>query len=146
MSRRFTDPEFEEICVNFWHYAKAHRYGGPRLPPGFAKVLNEGSATHEVDYPLNKYFPALALVIESFDPVEQIAFYAVYISAGYRNGRKIPIKVLASEVGINRANFYKKADSVAQRAWKQAKNLTMLHSKLYKTDPKLYKAEDSIVD
>ena len=146
MSKRFTDPDFEEICVNFWHYAKAHRYGGPRLPPGFAKVLNEGSATYEVDYPLNKYFPALALVIESFDPVEQIAFYAVYISAGYRNGRKIPIKVLASEVGINRANFYKKADSVAQRAWKQAKNLTMLHSKLYKTDPKLYKAEDSIVD
>ena len=139
MSRRFTDPEFEEICVNFWQYAKAHRYDGPRLPPAFYNILNEGSTERGTDYPLNPYFPALTMVIDSLEEIEQIAFYAVYISAGYRNGRKIPIKVLASEVGINRANFYKKADSVAQKAWKQAKNLTMLHSKLYKS-------EDSVVD
>ena len=132
MSRRFTDPDFEELCVNFWRYAKAHRYGGPRLPPSFSKVLNEGSVESTADYPLNPYFPALTLILDSLEMIDQIAFYAVYISAAYRNGRKIPIKVIASEVGINRANFYKKADKVANDAWKQAKNITILHSKLYK--------------
>lgn len=146
MSRRFTDPDFEEICVNFWQYAKAHRYDGPRLPPAFYNILNEGSTERGVDYPLNPYFPALTMVIDSLEETEQIAFYAVYICSAYRNGKKVPIKVIASEIGINRANFYKKADSVARKSWNQAKNLTMLHSKLYKTDSKLYKTEDSVVD
>jgi hypothetical protein len=139
MSKRLTDPEFEELCVNFWQYAKAHRYGGPRLPPGFDKVLNQGSSDRYVDYPLNPYFPAFTIVLDGLELLEQIAFYSVYICSAYRNGKRVPIKVIASEVGINRANFYKKADKVANDAWKQTKNITILHSKLCK-------ASDSIVD
>ena len=134
MSRRFNDPDFEELCVNFWLYAKAHKYGGPRLPPSFDKVLNQGSSDYPVDYPLNPYFPALTMVLDSLEMIEQIAFYSVYVCAAYRHGRKVPIKVIASEVGINRANFYKKADKVAHDAWKQAKNIAMLHSRLCKRD------------
>ena len=146
MSKRFIDPEFEEICVNFWQYAKAHRYDGPRLPPSFAKVLNEGSPDKPINYPLNIYFPALAIIIDSLDIKDQIAFYAVYICSAYRQGKKVPIKVIANEIGINRANFYKKADKVAQQSWKQAKNLTMLHSKLDNASARTLQKTEEVID
>lgn len=140
MSRRFTDPEFEEICENFWRYVRAHRFFAPRMPPAFSFVVQEGGANPDVDYPLSPYFPALATVVDSLPIDEQIAFYAVYICSAYRKGKKVPIKVIASEMGINKANFYKKANTTARKIWPKVVNLTALHRKLNKVE------EDVIID
>lgn len=140
MSRRFTDPEFEEICENFWRYVRAHRFFAPRMPPAFSFVVQEGGSNPDVDYPLSPYFPALAIVIDSLPTDEQVAFYAVYICSAYRKGKKVPIKVIASEMGINKANFYKKANTTARKIWPRVVNLTALHRKLNKVE------EDVIID
>ena len=140
MSRRFTDPEFEEICENFWRYVRAHRFFAPRMPPAFSFVLQEGGANPDVDYPLNPLFPALVTVIDSLPSDEQVSFYAVYICSAYRKGKKVPIKVIASEMGINKANFYKKANNTARKCWIRAKNLATLNAKLNKRE------EDVIID
>ena len=131
MSKRFSDPDFEQLCVNFWQIAKAHQYGGPRLPPSFSKVLNQGSMDYNKDYPLNPYFPAFVMVVDSLEIGEQIAFYAIYIGSAYRLGKKVPIKVIANEIGVNRSNFYKKADRAAKKAWLQTKAIMYLYTTLY---------------
>ena len=134
MSSRFTDPEFEEICINFWRYVRAHRFLSPRMPPAFSFVLEAGSGNVDIDFPLNPYFPALVTVVDSLEVDEQIAFYAVYICSAYRKGKKVPVKTIAGELGINKSNFYKKANNTARKAWTRAKNLAELNRKLHKAD------------
>lgn len=141
MSRRFTDPEFEEVCVNFWRYVRAHRFFAPRMPPAFSFVVQEGGSNPDVDYPLNPFFPALVVALDELPADEQIAFYAVYICSAYRKGKKVPIKVIAYEMGINKANFYKKANNTARKVWNKAKNLKELHAKFNKVED-----EDVIID
>ena len=110
------------------------------MPPAFSFVLEASSGNGEVDFPLSPYFPALTTVIDSLETEEQIAFYAVYICSAYRKGKKVPIKVIISEMGINKANFYKKANNTARKAWIRTKNLAELHSKLNKRE------DDVIID
>jgi len=140
MSKRFTDPVFEDICVNFWRYVKAHRFLSPHMPSASSFVLEVGSGNADVDYPLSPYFPALMIAIESLAEDEQIAFYAVYICSAYRKGKKVPVKTIANEMGINKANFYKKANNSAKKVWIRALNLAELHRKLNKAK------DDVIVD
>ena len=139
MSKRFDDPEFEELCINFWEYVRAHRYFSPRLPPAFSFVLESGSGNADVDYPLNPYFPAFITVIDHLEELERIAFYSVYICSFYRHGKKLPIKSIANEMGINKANFYKKANNVARKSWRKTKDLSTLSRRMVKQ-------EDIIID
>jgi len=140
MSRRFTDPIFEEICENFWLYSRAHKFFAPRMPPAFNFVMQEGNVNPDVDYPLNPHFPALVTVVNSLPSDEQVAFYAVYICSAYRKGKKVPVKVIASEMGINKANFYKKANNTAKKVWPKVVNLVALNRKLNKVE------ENTILD
>jgi hypothetical protein len=122
---KFSNSEFEKLTVNFWLYSKAHRIGSPRLPPSFDKVLNQGGIDFDKDYPLNRFFPAFSVVLNGLEENDYLIFYSIYLSPIYLNEKKIPIKVLASKLGINRRNFYKKADSIANKVWKKTKDLTM---------------------
>jgi len=130
---KLNDSEFQELCLNFWVLTRANRLDAPRPPPSYHKIMMGGEADRPMqDLPLNKYFPALCITLSSFTEREQIAFYVVYISSPYRNGKKLPMKTVASELGLNRPNVYKMAHETAFKVWRKTKELTELNSKITK--------------
>ena len=129
------DPEFQEVCLNFWALTRANKIDAPRPPPSYHKIMMGGEADRAPqDLPLNKYFPALCVTLAGFAEKEQIAFYVVYISSPYRNGKKLPMKIVASELGLNRPNVYKLANETAAKVWRKTKELTELSNRIVKVD------------
>jgi DNA-binding XRE family transcriptional regulator len=82
-----------------------------------------------MDYPINPMYSAFVMCLNSLPEERQIAFYAVYIGNAYRNGKKVPIKSLASEIGVSRKAIYEWADNAAREVWGSA----LLHVALSKS-------------
>jgi DNA-binding XRE family transcriptional regulator len=128
---KFKNEDFENLCINFWAYSKAHKALAPKPPSPFLNVMMRGAlAGDSVDRPLNPMFSAFVLSLNDLPEHRQIAFYATWICSAYRNGKKVPIKVLASELGVTKTTFYRWANEDAKEVWRQTLKLTQLSQSL----------------
>lgn len=112
--------EFSIFAVGYLEWSRGIRKLGPPPPPGQFAIINKGSADYDWDSPLSPRFSAFSLALVAFDPKEIAPMWSVYFERPREYGKRIPVKALASKLGISQRHFYNMANEVAERLYRRS--------------------------
>ena len=115
--------EFNIFAIQFIEWRRGIKKLAPPAPPGFFAVLQKGSADFDWDSPMSPQFSAFNLAMAAFDIKEIAPMWAVYFERPKEHGKRIPVKALASRLGISHRHFYNLADEMAERLYRRSLDL-----------------------
>ncbi|APB99039.1 hypothetical protein A4F89_06705 [Polynucleobacter asymbioticus] len=113
--------EFSVFAVQFIEWRRGIRRLAPPPPPGFFWMIHKGASDVDWDSPMSPLFSAFNLAMAGYDVKELAPMWSVYfVRPKGSDNKRIPVKVLASKLGISHRHFYDKANEMAERLYRRS--------------------------